>query len=317
MGLPSSLLLLNAAPYLYCQNPAAVSTIRVKSRLVELSAVVRDSHGVPVRGLTKEDFVLKQDGGEQAIHYFSSGEDLPLTFAVLVDVSGSQTKFIAEETRASDAFFQSMLERPNDRAELVQFDQEILQLKALTNRPELLRMALLAVHSDATKSAHTRLYDAIAGVAEQSMMTATGRKAIIVLSDGGEQGSRTPLGYAIARAQQANTPVYAISYSAWAGADVNLQMGLGWITKEADAPDPGMGVLRRIAEATGGRVFSVTAKMGLKEIYAQIAQDLQAQYLIGYVPPASTKTDHFHHLSLRTRQPGQHVLAPNLFYAEP
>ena len=87
------------------------------------------------------------------------------------------------------------------------------------------------------------------------------------------------------------------------------------IERAANTPDPGLAVLKRLAETTGGRMFQVTSKMTLQKIYDEIAQDLRGQYLLGYVPPATTKGNRFHRLSLKTKDGKLQVLARDYFYA--
>ncbi len=121
---------------------APAPTIEVAARLVAVSAVVRDKAGKPVSGLTRDDFVLKQDGKAQPVTYFSQGSDLPLTLALMVDTSGSQRAYIQDEIAAGHAFFPAMLTRPDDRAVLVQFDDRVLQLATLTSNETTLEHAL-------------------------------------------------------------------------------------------------------------------------------------------------------------------------------
>src|SRR6202034_3663717 len=115
------------------QTQSPVTTLKVVTGLVAVSAVVKTKDGEAKTGLTKDDFVLKQDGKEQPIRFFSRGSDLPLSLALMVDTSGSQQTFIGDEALASDVFFETMLGRPEDRAMLVQFDSRLLELKGMTN----------------------------------------------------------------------------------------------------------------------------------------------------------------------------------------
>ena len=106
-----------------------MTTLKVVTRVVAISAVVKSKDGEPKAGLTKDDFVLKQDGKEVPIHYFSQGSDLPLTIALMVDTSGSQRTFIGDEALASDVFFETMLGRKEDRAMLVEFGTSVRELQ--------------------------------------------------------------------------------------------------------------------------------------------------------------------------------------------
>src|ERR1700730_9553758 len=123
------------------QSQPPVMTLKVVTGLVAISAVVRSKDGETKTGLTKDDFVLKQDGKEQPIRFFSRGSDLPLSLALLVDTSASQQTFIGDEALASDVFFETMLGRKEDRAMLVQFDSSVLQLKSMTNSASALHFA--------------------------------------------------------------------------------------------------------------------------------------------------------------------------------
>src|ERR1700733_16049502 len=124
------------------QTQPPVITLKVVTGLVAISAVVKSKDGETKTGLTKDDFVLKQDGKEEPIRFFSRGSDLPLSLALLVDTSASQQTFIGDEALASDVFFETMLGRKEDRAMLVQFDSTVLQLKGMTNSASALHFAL-------------------------------------------------------------------------------------------------------------------------------------------------------------------------------
>ena len=130
-----------------------VTTLKVGTRLVAISAVVKNKAGEPMGGLTKDDFVLKQDGREEPIRYFSKGSDNPLTFALMVDTSGSQRTLLGDESLASDVFCETMLGRREDRAMLVQFDARVVVRRPLTNSPDALHLALSSLDSRAVSAA--------------------------------------------------------------------------------------------------------------------------------------------------------------------
>lgn len=292
------------------QTQPPVATIKVSTRVVAISAVVKSKSGQPLGGLTKDDFVLKQDGREEPIHYFSQGSDLPLTLALLVDTSGSQRTFISDEARASDVFFETMLGRKEDRAMLVQFDTKVLQLRGLTNSANALHLALLSLSSRASAVGGTLLNDAVYAVAKDVLAREPGRKAIVILSDGGDNGSSKSLSEAIEQAQRGDVQIYSIRYSMWEG--------LGGI---AGAPpvglDPGAGILQKLSESTGGRVFTVSRTVGLREIFAQIGQDLRLEYELGYTPSAGTQPNSYHKLELRAKDKKLTVQARKGFFAQP
>lgn len=275
-------------PSAAAQQPAvatlAVATLQVQTELVSVSAIVRDKTGAPVGGLTRNDFLLKQDGKPQPITYFSQGSDLPLTLALMIDTSGSQRAFIWDEIVAGRAFFPAMLTRPQDRAVLIQFDSTILQLAALTHSVKTLEDALAYLtqsHAGIGTPGRggTLLYDAICTVSHLELGNRVGRRAMVILTDGGDNGSRFSAKEAIKEAQRADIMVYTIYYSNGGGDE---------------------GVLKSISKATGGREFRVGPSLTLQQIYASIAHDLRLQYSIGYHPP-DPRPNRYHKIDLRTK----------------
>jgi Ca-activated chloride channel homolog len=292
------------------QAQGPVTTLKVVTRIVAISAVVKSKGGEAKTGLTKDDFVLKQDAREVPIHYFSVGSDLPLTIALMVDTSGSQRTFIGDESLASDVFFATMLGRKEDRAMLVEFDTTVRQLQGLTNSASALHLALSGLSPHASAVGGTLLNDAVYGVAKSILAKETGRKAMVILTDGGDNGSRTSLAEAVEQAQRGDVQIYSILYSAWEGFGNG---GGGQLT----GADRGMDALQKFSEATGGRVFTVSRTMGLREIFAAIAQDLRLQYELGYTPPGDTQPNSYHKLELKAKDKKLSVQARKGFYAPP
>jgi Ca-activated chloride channel family protein len=288
-----------AAPPPPTQQPAQqpegpIATLTLKTNLVAVQAVVLDSRGDPVRGLTKDDFSLKQDGKPQEIRYFSQDSDLPLTLALMVDTSGSQRAFIEDEIEASEKFFRVMLTRKNDRAVLVQFDFDVLRLQPMTTNVQALENALrfLSMAHRPTQFSHgsTLLYDAIVATSQVALNSERGRRAMVILTDGEDNGSRYTMEQAIAAAQRADIVVYSVLYSMKEGEYPRMSNFSG--------RDRGKDALTSISNATGGRVFVVGPKMPLDLIYSQIADDMRLQYQIGYTPPES-KPGEYHKIELK------------------
>ncbi len=269
------------------QEPMA--TLKIGTRVVAVAAVVLDGSGAPVRGLGKEEFVLKQDGKEQPIRYFSEDMDLPLTLALLVDTSGSQQAFIEDETRASEVFFRAMLRRPEDRAVLIQFDAGLQQPVPLTSSVQTLENALsyLSLPHGASMAAGrggTLLYDAVVAASHAVLGKERGRRALVILTDGVDNGSRSTLESAIAAAQRADVVVYSVLYSMEEGSQYPR---MGGPRRPQVGQVSGSSVLKQISSATGGRVFDVSRATPLASIYESIEEDLRLQYQIGYTPPES------------------------------
>ena len=289
------------------QGQPPVMTLKVVTGLVAISAVVKSKDGETKTGLTKDDFVLKQDGKEEPIRFFSRGSDLPLSLALMVDTSASQQTFIGDEALASDVFFETMLGRKGDRAMLVQFDSTVLLLKGMTNSASALHFALSHVSQRGSGTGGTLLYDAIYVVAKNALASETGRKAMVILTDGGDNGSRRTLPEAIEQAQRADVQIYSVLYSmrnSLSASDVG----------RAPAFDPGLGALEKLSESTGGRVFTVSRTMSLREIYDQIGQDLRLQYELGYKPPPGTQPNTYHKLELKAKDKKLTVQARKGFF---
>ncbi len=285
----------------------AVTTLKVNTRVVEISAVVKSKDGELRGGLTKDDFLLRQDGKEEPIRYFSQGSELPLTLALMVDTSGSQRTFIGDEMEASDVFFETMLGRKEDRAMLVQFDTNVLQLRGMTSSANALHLSLLGLSSHGAKVGGTLLNDAVYVVAKNFLAKETGRKAMVLLSDGGDNGSQRSVAEAIEQAMRGDVQIYSIFYSM---GDSLRGGGPGF--PKADA---GLTILQKLSESTGGHVFTVSRTLSLREIYAQIAQDLRLQYELGYTPPTDTPPNSYHKLEVRAKDKKLLVQARKGFFA--
>ena len=278
-------LLASLSPAL-AQSPTLLTpdtaTLKVTTKLVAVSAIVRNKSGQPIPNLTRDDFLLKQDGKPQPITAFSQGSSLPLTLALMVDTSGSQRAYVPYEIAAGRAFFPAMLTRPDDRAVLVQFDSTVLQLvKLTTNKTTLVHgLAYLTQPHDYIGTpgpGGTLLFDAICAVSHLELGTQLGRRAMVVLTDGGDNGSHFSQKDAIREAQRADIMIYTIYYSNGGGDE---------------------GALRDLSRQTGGREFTVGPASTLQQIYASIAADLRLQYELGYRPP-DTRPNKYHKIDLR------------------
>jgi Ca-activated chloride channel family protein len=267
-------------------SPDSTPTLKVNSNIVAVSAIVRDKSGQPIANLASDAFVLKQDGKTQPITYFSQGSNLPLTLALMVDTSGSQRAYIRDEIAAGQAFFPALMTRPDDRAVLVQFDSVILQLAKITSSVPTLEHSLAYLsqsHADyqhtSRANAGTLLFDSIIAVSHIELGNQMGRRAMVILTDGGDNGSRFSAKQAIEEAQRADIMIYTVYYSNGGGDE---------------------GVLKNLSKQTGGREFSVDSNMTLHQIYVAIADDLRMQYELGYRPPDS-RPNKYHKIDLKTK----------------
>lgn len=289
-------LLTTAIPFARAQDdpPPQTSTLSVQVRVVAIDAVVRDKQtSAPVLDLTKDDFTLRVDGKDTPVRYFSHDNDLPLTIGLLVDTSGSQRTFFDQQALAADIFFRNTLTQPNDRAFLVRFDSQILVLQKMTSSLPALHngLRLLDYKSGSPNDAgHTLLFDAIASVSSNVIAKEPGRRALLILTDGDDNGSQANISTAIRQAQLADVAIYSVLYTSDMIGATRYPSTAGHTS--------GIDVMQQIAHATGGRSFTVGAGLPTAAIFAAIAQDLRNQYRLGFTPPDS-KPGKQHSIDLR------------------
>jgi len=308
--------------------PPQTSTLTVTTRLVSLDAVVRDAHGNLVTDLTKDSFTLREDGHPVPIRYFNHDSDLPLTVGLLVDTSGSERDYFQEEAAASELFLQNVLRtatpatglvkrpdptaspaanspeghslsegRETDRAFIVRFDSQVLLLQHMTSNLPLLRngLRLLGSKPDKLIGTHyggTLLFDGIITVCTNVIGPESGRRALIIMTDGDDNGSRNDFSAAIRSAQAAGVAIYSILYTREPPNYPSV----------SSAHPSGIRVMQQISKATGGRAFIVGYDGNITKIYAAIEDDLRSQYRLGFTPKPS-EPHRFHSLDLRTTDP--------------
>jgi len=286
---------------------------------VDLFAVVRDSSGRIRNDLAKDDFTLQVDGKPQTISYFSRQTDLPLTLGLLVDTSASMLRVFDEERTASTKFLKQVLRERSDQAFLIHFDRDVQLLQGLTSSRRKLQSGLGMLDSQTWfarqmerphASAHgrrgvsTALYDAVVEASNAYMRTQQGRKAIILLSDGVDDGSAHSLNDAIGAALRADTLVYSIHifnrapYSADSAAVPPME------GRRLQKIAFGRQVLLRMSRQTGGGFFEVTDKQSVQAIFAEIEEELRSQYSLGFSPTDEGASPGFHQVVLSARPQG-------------
>src|SRR5712672_2808075 len=229
------------------QDPNAAATLSVDVKLVTLPVTVRDKHGKIVRNLTKDDFLLEEDGHPQTIRYFAQEANLPLTLGLLVDTSMSQRSVLDQEKTASESFLNQMLTAAKDRAFIIHFDREVELLQDLTSSRDKLQTALVALETPSPDRSSrvggdtspdsspggshrmhgggTLLYDAVFLASDELMKKQQGRKALIILSDGVDRGSKESLQSAVEAAQRADTVAYSIFFADHRQQDAGRERG--------------------------------------------------------------------------------------------
>ena len=342
------------------------TTIAVDIKVVTLPVTVRDKHGKIIRDLTKDDFTLQEDGRPQTIRYFSQDSNLPLTMGLLVDTSRSQANVLDAERNASRSFLDQMLVQPTDKAFLIHFDREVELLQDLTPSREKLQAALELLKtpsgrersndpndSDDSRSGSnhrggTQLYDAVYLASNELMKKQQGRKALIILTDGVDRGSKTYLESAIESAQRADTVIYSIYFAEPRREESNERQGRhsgvgrggGWPGGGGGWPGGGGGhpggggrggggqrhpeesrtdgkkILQRISKETGGRFFEVSKKESVGEIYTSIVEELRTQYSMGYTPDKESASTGYHHIQLAVKKNDLTVQTREGYYAD-
>jgi len=296
--------------------------IAVEVKTVSVLATVRDKHGKIISNLTKDDFQLDEDGRPQTINYFAHESDLPLRLGLLVDTSLSQRRLIDQERSASYGFLDHLLRQDKDLAFVIHFDREVELLQEFTPSRPKLQAALQALETPQFdnnggggrgssgggggngggggggrgRSSHgggTLLYDAVFLASDELMSKQQGRKALIILSDGVDHGSKETLAEAIATAQRADTIIYSILFADdegnsrpggfGMGQHGGMHGGGGRFPPQEQRPD-GKKILEQLSKETGGRMFKVSKKETVDAIYAEIEEDLRNQYSLAYTP---------------------------------
>src|SRR5579871_3392881 len=300
------LLLPIALATLCAQDFKEQPTFSTDVRVVNLLATVRDRDGNIVKDLTRDDFELRENGHKKPIEYFSTEGNLPLTIGLLVDTSRSMQTIFDPVRAASGRFFEQVLKPDRDQAFVMSFDIKVNLLQNMTQSREQLDASLDQLRIP--ERASTLLYDAICRASDNHMHKESGRKAIVLLSDGADFRSRNSLTNAIERAQRADTLIYAVLYTH------RPNRPLRKMAKKAMTR--GHKTMLRLAEETGGAFYEVTDDNPIEKIYAQIEEELRTQYSIGYKPDLSKSDGKFRTLTLTVKRKGLTVRTRTGYYPE-
>ncbi|MFZ0418477.1 MAG: VWA domain-containing protein [Candidatus Sulfotelmatobacter sp.] len=281
------------------QQPVEQSdeTLKVNVNVVGVFFNVKDKHGALIPNQTKDDFQVFEDSKPQTIKYFTAESNLPLTLGILIDSSGSQMRVLDMEKEVGGAFLRQVLTDKDEafvidfnvESELVQdYTRDVHRLQAALNKVKIqsgivsggsgipgLGQGPVPTHN----APGTVLYDAVYLSAHDMLAKEVGRKAMILLTDGEDEGSKLKIRDAIEAAQKADAIVYVLLCADRGG---YYSMGMGYNGESA---------MRTLTEPTGGRVINVGNKFDkLKEAFDQISAELRSQYNIGYTS-TNTKLD--------------------------
>lgn len=313
----SALLLLPPAPITFAQEPPPPS-IKVEVNVVNVVFNVRDKRGGLIGNLNKDDFTITEEGKPQEIKYFTRETDIPMTIGLLIDVSASQENLIGIEQQAAYQFFGQVL-RPKDLAFLISFGADAELLQDYTNSPKLLRAGLQGLHVNSSVGGlhpgpvptvynprGTILYDAVYLAAHDQLKGQVGRKALVLITDGEDQGSRYKIQEAIEAAQKADTTIYSIYYVD-RGFYMRYGGGFGF--------GGGEGSLKRMSDETGGQVFKVDRKHTLEDVFKDIQDAMRSQYAIGYQPTNPNKDGTFRRIEIKVKGNDYKIQARKGYYA--
>jgi VWFA-related protein len=285
---------------------AAPGQIRVQVNLVNLFATVRDKHKAIVTGLKQDDFQVYEDGQLQEITNFSAESNLPITLGILMDTSGSEYYMLSGEKEAGSRFLARVL-RKGDLAMIMTFDTDVDLLADFTDDRSMLNRAINRAQINAPSSGMitqgplpssgtggTNFYDAVYLAAHDKLSSEAGRKAIVVLTDAEDTGSKLRLEDAIESAQRTDTVVHILLVA-------------------ADGGD--QGVAKRLTDETGGRMIVVRSEKNLEAAFDQISEELRSQYTIGYTPTNKKHDGSYRKIKVEMKDKDYSVLTRRGYYA--
>ena len=296
-----------AVPQGQTQNPP---TIKTEVSLVNLFATVRDKNKRVVTDLKQDNFKIFEDGHEEKIAFFSKEVTLPITLGLLLDTSGSEQNMLGAIQGAGSRFLRRVL-RKGDEAMIISFDTDVDLLSDFTDDRSILDRAISKARINTPGGGYiggnpgpigsgnmvgTALYDAIYLACGEKLNGEAGRKAIVIVTDAQDEGSRVKLDEAIESAQRTDTVIHVLLV--------------------ADPRYGGnTGVARKLTEDTGGRLIIVNSEKRMEEAFDQISEELRSQYTLGYYPTNNSRDGKFRKIKLDVDNHDLKVLARKGYYA--
>ncbi|MBZ5574472.1 MAG: VWA domain-containing protein [Acidobacteriia bacterium] len=291
-----------------------VDTLKISVNVVQLFFNVKDKKGGLIPNLTKDQFQVLEDGKPQTIKYFAAESNLPLTLGILIDTSPSQRQVLEMEKEVGGQFLDQVL-REKDLAFVLGFDVDVDLLQDFTSSTKLLKKAMNNTRIGGggsmspgmgggpvptlSQACCTMLYDAVYLASHDELAQQVGRKAMILLTDGEDEGSKVKVQDAIEAAQKSDSICYVLLI-----ADRGTWQGFGG------------GEMNKLAKETGGRVIEVGNKFEkLKEGFSQIANELRSQYNLGYVPTNDKQDGTFRKIQIQPNNKDYKIQARSGYYA--
>ncbi len=296
------------------QQPAqSTQTLKKEVTLVNVFVTARDKKNGIVSDLTQNDFKISEDGQEQKVAFFSKEVNMPITLGLLIDTSGSMYNVIGAEQDTASRFLREVM-RKKDEAMVISFDFDVDLLADFTEDTNVLERAIrrTSISSVAgggvvtpgtipqgNNAGGTDLYDAIYLACHDELATEAGRKAVIVMSDMEDTGSKLRLQDAAEACQRTDAVIHVLLIS-----DAGFFQGGG-----------GAGVARKMSDDTGGRVINVHSEKSLEKAFDVISEELRSQYVIGYYPTNEKRDGTFRKIKVDIARPDVKVLARRGYYA--
>ncbi len=298
------------------QQDEPVTNFKVNVQVVNIYFNVKDKHGALIPNLKKEDFQVSEDGKPQTIKYFETNSNQPLTLGLLIDTSGSQTRVLPMEKEVGAAFLRDVL-TPKDLAFLINFDITVDLIQDYTSDAARLRRAMEKTQINdgggggaggiagagqgtipVSRPKGTLLYDAVYLASNEKLQKEAGRKAMVLLTDGGDQGSDETLNNAIEAAQRSEVIVYVI------------MIADRMYFRSGDSE------MHKLTEQTGGRVIDVGSDpKKLRAAFDQIGIELRSQYMVGYVPTNTATDGKYRKLEVKPTSSEYKIQARKGYYA--
>src|SRR5882724_2838365 len=287
------------------QGEEPITTFKARTDLVQVFFNVKDKKGGLIPNLAKDDFQIFEDGKPQTTKYFAANSDLPLTLGILIDASGSQTRVLESEKQVGGIFLQDVI-REKDQAFVLSFDVNVDLLQDFTNSVHDLKAALNRAKINMGGGVYTSipgigqgpvptsstprgtlLFDAVYLAGHDQLSQQVGRKAMILLTDGQDQGSQLRLRDAIEAAQKSDSICYVLLL-----ADRDYYGGSYY----------GAGDMNKMTKETGGRMIEIGNRVDkLKEAFDQISRELRSQYTISYTSTNTAHDGKFRKLEIRPK----------------
>jgi VWFA-related protein len=296
-----------AVPQEPSQEPSQGPALKRTVNLVNLFATVRDKSKRIVGDLKQEDFKVFEDNGEQKIAFFSKEVTLPITLGLLIDTSGSEQYRLGAEQEAASRFVERVMKK-GDMAMVISFDLDVDLLADFTDDRAQIERSINKARISAvsggvvtpgtipSNTGGTHFYDAVFLACNDKLATEAGRKALVIITDAQDEGSRLRLEEAIESAQRTDTVVHVLLVH---------DPGYSW------RPD----VAKKLSDETGGRTIEVSSEKKLNEAFDQISEELRSQYTVGYYPTNTAKDGRFRKVRVETPSKEYKILTRKGYYA--